>query len=45
MGVGEKLQGTIQPAIANALTSIIGHPITQLPISAEKLQQHQIALG
>ncbi len=44
MGVGEKLQGTIQPAIANALTSISGHPITQLPISAEILQQHQIAL-
>ena len=32
MGVGEKLQGTIQPAIANALYQLTGKRINSLPV-------------
>ena len=45
MGVGEKLQGTIQPAIANAIGQITKQVITQIPISRGLLQQHNIQLG
>lgn len=45
MGVGEKLQGTIQPAIANAIANITGTPVTQLPIDPATLNQHHIQLG
>lgn len=45
MGVGEKLQGTIQPAIANAIANITQQPITQLPIAPGLLDQHKIHLG
>lgn len=45
MGVGEKLQGTIQPAIANAIANITSVPITQLPIKQSFLNTHHIQLG
>ena len=38
MGTGEKLQGTIQPAIANALYRATGKRITQLPIDLSTLE-------
>ncbi|GHF84620.1 xanthine dehydrogenase family protein molybdopterin-binding subunit [Thalassotalea marina] len=37
MGVGEKLQGTIQPAIANALYRATGQRITSLPVDFSSL--------
>lgn len=37
MGTGEKLQGTIQPAIANALYRASGVRITHIPIDLSKL--------
>lgn len=38
MGVGEKLQGTIQPAIANALYQASGTRVRSIPIDLAKLE-------
>lgn len=38
MGTGEKLQGTIQPAIANALSALSGQAITQIPIDLSSIK-------
>ena len=38
MGMGEKLQGTIQPAIANALYRAIGKRINTIPVDLKNLE-------
>ncbi len=42
MGVGEKLQGTIQPAIANAIFAATGKRITSLPVDLSEIASEAI---
>ncbi len=42
MGVGEKLQGTIQPAIANAIYAATGTRITSLPVKLNNIQTRKV---
>ena len=40
MGMGEKLQGTIQPAIANAIYAATGTRISSIPTNLNDIAQH-----